>query len=320
MQQMYNYVIMQDKLSERIKALGTAEKDIVTTNHLGQLEMWARLLDEVGANLHVLDSIGHSDSNYTQSKQQFETNILNSLANLNLANDPNSYQNLKNNISGYRQYFSLLVDMKTKILAINNDLTDLEAIKRANSEAKKRKDELEKSFSDYSQKQAEESTRTLAKYFEVRLKDLKHKDNMLTNPKYWANKRSQWLGILMFTVFALAALQFLMIRSELSLGYEWQILLLKVTVIAILYLQYHFATKNYHIYAELVAKYEHRNVISKTMTDFSEAAYQDQILREAVLSNASRTLFSDIDSGHQKNADKDSTVFENIINQIPKNS
>ena len=317
---MYTNNIMQDQLLERIKALGTAEKDIVTKNHLEQLEMWARLLDEVGGNLHLLAGIGNTESYYNQSKQQFEQGILNHLASLNLANDPNSYQNLKSQIANYGQYFTQIVDMKTKILAINNDLTDLDAIKRANSEAKRRKDELEKSFSDYTQKQAEESTRTLAKYFEARLKDLKRKDNTLTSPEFWAKRRVQWLGALIAAVIVLAILYFVMIQSKLLVGYEWQVLVLKAAIIAIFYLQYHFATKNYHIYADLVAKYEHRSVISKTMTDFSAAAYEDEVLREAVLSNASKTLFSDIDSGHQKSSDKDGSVFENIINQMPKSS
>jgi hypothetical protein len=310
---------MQDLLLERIKALGTAEKDIVTKNHLIQLETWARLLDEVGANLHVLAGFGNSEAQYNQARQQFEQSVLNYLNTLDLANDPNSYQNLKSQIANFEQYFPQLVDMKTKILTINNDLTDLEAIKRANSEARKRKDELEKSFSEYTQKQAEESTRTLAKYFEARLKDLKRKDNTLTSPEFWAKRRTQWLGALIGAVFVLAILYFVMIQNKLFQGYEWQILILKAAVVAIFYLQYHFATKNYHIYADLVAKYEHRSVISKTMTDFSAAAYEDEILREAVLSNASKTLFSDIDSGHQKSTDKDGSVFENIINQIPRN-
>ena len=317
---MYTYVIMQDQLTERIKALGTAEREIVTNSHLAKLEVWARLLDEVGANLHLLEGINNSESHYNQSKQQFEQGVINRLSNLNLVDNPNSYQELKNSIANYDQYFAQLLDLKAKVLAVNNDLTNLDAIKRANSEAKKRKDELDKSFSDYTQKQAEQSTRTLAKYFKVRLEDLKHKDNKLTNPAFWAKRRTQWLWALISAVLVLAILYFVMIQAKLFVGYEWQILVLKAAIIAIFYLQYHFATKNYHIYADLVAKYEHRSVISKTMTDFSAAAYEDEVLREAVLSNASKTLFSDIDSGHQKNADKDATVFENIINQIPKNS
>lgn len=316
--QRYTNLIMQEQLSGLMNTLGSAEKDLVTKNHLEQLKLYARLLDEVGANLHVLGGMANTENYYNQSRQQFDQLIISRLKGLNLADSPDSYQNLKTGILSYGQYFTQIVDMKTKILAINNDLTDLGAVKRANTEAKKLKQELEKSFSEYTQKQAEQSTRTLAKYFEARLADLKRKDNKMTSSEFWAKRRAIWLGTLTVAISVLAILYFIMIQNNLFSGHEWQILLLKSTLIAILYLQYHFATKNYHIYADLVAKYEHRSVISKTMTDFSAAAYEDEILREAVLSNASKTLFSDIESGHQKSADKEVSVFENIINQMPK--
>lgn len=308
---------MQDRLNDAVNALGTAEKELVTNNLLQKLQLWARLLDEVGANVHLLEGLNNAESSYNQSLQQFE-GILTSIANLNIANDSNSYQRLNDAVSNYRQYYAQLVELKQKILAISNDLTDINALKKVVSDAKKQKTEFEKSFSENIQKQSKGSTRTLAKYFETRLEELKNPENKLTNPEAWAKQRNKWLWMLIGAIGILGILYCILIVNKWIAGYELPVLFLKIAVLAVIYLQYHFATKNYHIYADLVAKYEHLSVISKTMTDFSAAAYEDEILRESVLSNASKTLFADISTGHQKNAEKESSVFENIINQIPK--
>jgi hypothetical protein len=310
---------MQDRLKELVAGLGALEQDLVEKKYLEKIMLWARLLDEVEAGLPYIEDISHSRENLNQCKQQFE-HILNSLNGLDIAQDANRVTQIDQYVSGYRQYFNILVELKQKLQAVTEDRTDLNALKRVNAEAKRRKAELEKSFSDYSQKQAENSTRTLAKYFDLRLKELKSDKNQLTNPEAWARKRAIWLTVLIVAIVVLGGAYFLLMSYDAIKGYEWQFLAIKLTVLAVLYLQYHFATKNYHIYADLVARYEHLSVISKTMTDFSAAAYEDEILRESVLSNASKTLFADINTGHQKSAEKEASIFENVINQIPKNS
>ena len=103
-------------------------------------------------------------------------------------------------------------------------------------------------------------------------------------------------------------------------GYELQLTLAKVAIIAILYLQYHFAAKNYHIYADLVAKYEHLAVISETMTDFTAAAFDNEELNTVVYANAAKTLFSEVNTGHLKQISQEPSIIENFINQIPKSS
>lgn len=311
---------MQGQLIERINSLGTAEKDLVTNNLLPQIQTWARLLDEIEANIHLVAGLSHADTNYTQSKQQFEQTILKNIEDLNIASDSNSYNRLTEACRNYHQYYGQLVDIKTKILAINNDLTDIDALKKVVADAKKQKSEFEKSFSENIEKQTKGSTRTLAKHFELRLKELKNKENKLTNPDVWAESRTKWLWGLIVTLAVFVLVYGSLINLKIIDGYEWQVLSLKLTVLATVYLQYHFATKNYHIYADLVARYEHLSVISKTMTDFSAAAYEDEVLRESVLSNASKTLFADISTGHLKNAEKEASIFENVINQIPKGS
>lgn len=308
---------MQELLKNTIEKLGIAEKDVIEKNYLDKLRLWARLLDETEAGMPFIEDISNSQSNFNQIKQQYEQ-ILNNISGLNIAADAGRVTQIQQYISNFKQYFNQLVDLKQKIQAVTEDRTDINALKKVNAEARRRKEELDKSFSEYTQKQVENSTRTLAKYFDKRLQQLKSKDNKLSNPEIWARKRAVWLGVLIGAIILLGGLYAWLIGSKSIGGYEWQVLFLKFTVLAVLYLQYHFATKNYHIYADLLARYEHLSVISKTMTDFSAAAYEDEILRESVLSNASKTLFADITTGHMKNAEKEASVFENVINQMPK--
>lgn len=308
---------MQESLKATIEKLGIAEKDVIERNYLDKLKLWARLLDETEAGMPFIEDISNSQSNFNQIKQQYEQ-ILNNINGLNIAVDAGRVTQIQQYINNFKQYFNQLVDLKQKIQAVTEDRTDITVLKKVNAEAKRRKEELDKSFSEYTQKQAENSTRTLAKYFDRRLQQLKSKGNKLSNPEIWARKRAIWLGVLIGAIILMGGLYAWLIGSKSIDGYEWQILFLKFTVLAVLYLQYHFATKNYHIYADLVARYEHLSVISQTMTDFSAAAYEDEILRESVLSNASKTLFADVATGHMKNAEKEASVFENVINQIPK--
>jgi hypothetical protein len=85
-----------------------------------------------------------------------------------------------------------------------------------------------------------------------------------------------------------------MIHNHWIDGYELQVALIKLVVISFVYAQYHFATKNYYVSSDMLHKYEHLAVISKTMTDFIAATFDDDILKENVLSNASKTLFSEL--------------------------
>lgn len=146
------------------------------------------------------------------------------------------------------------------------------------------------------------------------------KTNVATDPDSWLQKRQHWFKWLLGTII-LFALSFIFIFANGWLKeYELQLALLKVAVIALLYLQYHFAAKNYHIYADLVAKYEHLSVISETMTDFTAAAFDNEELNTVVYTNAAKTLFSEVNTGHLRQVSQEPSVIENFINQIPKNS
>ncbi len=308
---------MQDRLKEIIESLGVAEKDVVEKNFLEKLKLWARLIDDVEVGLPYISDLSNTQNYFNQSKTQYEQ-ILNTISGMNIAQDDGRVGQIRSQYDNYRQYVNQLIELKQKIQALTEDTTDVNALKKVVADAKKQRVEFEKSFTENLEKQTKGSQRTLAEHFEARLNELKTDKN--TDPAEWMRKRTFWLRILGGALVVMILIYILLVSNGLIKGYELPVAIAKAALIALLYLQYHFATKNYHIYADLVAKYEHLKVISKTITDFTAASFDNPSLSEAVYSNAAKTLFSELNSGHMKQQPGDSSIIENFINQVPKAS
>lgn len=313
---------MQERLRELVAELGVAEKDVVEKNFLDKLTLWARLIDEVEAGLPYIEDLNNTGSYFQQARSQFEQ-ILAGISVLNIASDASQVSQIQNYYRNFKQYFNQLIDLKLKIQAVTEDRSDINALRKVLAEAQeqaaaiqKQNLDFEKSFKTNLEKQAKGSQKVLATYFKKRLKELKADDS--TNPAKWLEKRNWWFGTLLSVIGAFAVTYIFIFNNEWFRGYELQLTLIKVAVVAILYLQYHFAAKNYHIYADLVAKYEHLAVISETMTDFTAAAFENEVLNTVVYSNAAKTLFGEVNTGHLKQASQEPSVIENFINQIPK--
>ncbi len=307
---------MQERLNQLISELGVAEKEVIEKNYLNKLQLWARIIDEVEAGLPFIEDISNSTQNFNQCKQQFEQ-ITNSIQGLNIAQDAGRVTQIQQYVNNFKQYFNQLVDLKQKIQAVTEDKTDINALKRVVADAKKQRQEFEKSFQDSLEKQASGSQRVLAAHFKTRLMEIKKDPH--TNPEEWLKTRSKWLISLILTIVGFAIAYVILIKTSSIQGFELAMLALKVAVVTVLYLQYHFATRNYHIYADMVARYEHLAVISETMTDFTAASFQNEELNTAVYTNAAKTLFSEINTGHTKQVSgSDSTLVENVINQLPR--
>jgi len=307
---------MESQLSTILTGLGGPERSFIEDEYSTTLAKWAKLIDEIDISIISIDGVSNYKANFDQCKSQFQT-ILTYLGEIDIKNNPGRLTDLKNHFQEFKQsYFGTLLDIKKTIQAASSDESDVNALRKVLIDARKERLNFEKSFKENLQKQSSNSQRTLAAHFEQRLKDLKNNDN--TNPEKWIEKRNKWGWILVFVIGVFLIAYVILISSKLIAGYELVVAVSKLAIIALLYTQYHFATKNYHIYADLVAKYEHLAVISKTMTDFIAADFNDQSLREAVLSNASKTLFGELNTGHAKIDQKDVSVFENIINQLPK--
>lgn len=314
---------MQEQLNEIVNSLGTAEKELIEKNYLDKLSLWARLIDEVEAGLPFIYDIPNTGNYFQNTKSEYQT-ILDGVRSLNIVENASRITNLQNRFQNFaQQHFGSLVDQKQKIQAVTQDKTDINELHKVLAEAQeqavtiqKQNLDFEKSFKANLEKQASGSQKVLATYFKKRLKDLK--TNEATDPEKWLEKRNQWFKTLLAAILT-AGIAFLAIFNMGWLkGYELQLTLMKVAIIAVLYLQYHFAAKNYHIYADLVAKYEHLAVISETMTDFTAAAFENEELNTVVYTNAAKTLFSEVNTGHLKQVVQEASVIENFINQIPK--
>ncbi len=306
---------MQERLKEVIESLGVAEKAVVEKNFLEKLTLWARLIDEVEAGLPFISDLNNTTSNFNQCKNQYEQ-IINTISGMNIAQDASRVTQVQNYYDNFRQYLAQLIDLKQKIQTLTEDTADITALKKVVADAKKQRVEFEKSFKENLEKQTTGSQRTLAEHFEKRLQELKSNDD--TNPHKWMEKRVFWMRVIAGVLMAMIIVYVLLISCGWIKGYELTVAIVKAALIALLYLQYHFATKNYHIYADLVARYEHLKVISKTMTDFTAASFDNPSLNEAVYANAAKTLFGELSTGHLKQQPGDSSIIENFINQIPK--
>ena len=313
---------MQDRLKQIVSGLGVPEKAVVETNFLDKLTLWARIVDEVEAGLPYINDIYNVASNFQQAKSQLEQ-IFAGISVLNVSSDASQIPQIKSYYDNFSQYFNQLIELKLKIQAITEDNTDITALRKATSDAKKQAAEIEKQTADFEKsfkenldKQASGSQRVLATHFKKRLKELKTSDD--TNPAKWLEKRNWWFITLLSTIVTFVVVFLFIFNAGWFKGYELQLALMKLAIVTILYLQYHFAAKNYHIYADLVAKYEHLAVISETMTDFTAAGFENEELNTVVYTNAAKTLFGEVNTGHLKQMGQEPSVIENFINQIPK--
>lgn len=308
---------MKDKeLDEIISGLGATEKSFIQERYLTEIKTWAVLIDQINGYADRFDKFSDNfKSELTNNITAFDS-LLAQIKVLNIAEDPSSPEHVKNRYTSFKNSeFSQLLQKKSLLETYSINVADIESLKKLITNAKTEASNFEKSFSESLKKQAEGSQRTLAKHFSTRLAELKKGD--LTNPQSWLRKRTFWGWVLVGAAGAMIGTYLTMIHNHWIDGYELQVALIKLVVISFVYAQYHFATKNYYVSSDMLHKYEHLAVISKTMTDFIAATFDDDILKENVLSNASKTLFSELQTSYTKQDSKETSVFENIINQLP---
>lgn len=307
---------MEAKLGEIIAGLGSTERSHVAENYQAELENWAKMIDEINSyeTLSVLPENKIND--YNEQQRQFDT-LLQRVKALNIAQNSDSIRNLQSYVDSFRRsYYYPMLEFRNLLRVSTLDVKDIEDLRKTIANAKKEQQNFEKSFQESLQKQTTNSTRTLAAHFQKRLEDIKTNDE--TSPRKWLRKRSIWLTSLLSSILVLSGLYIVLVVcfGDMAKEYGIQIIIAKAAIIALFYIQYHFATKNYHIYADLAVKYEHMVVVSRTMTDFVAIAIDDEKLRQAVLDTAAKTLFAEVSTGHLKER-RDSPTFENIINQLP---
>ncbi len=306
----------EKELEEIVGGLGATEQSFIKERYLPEIKNWAALIDQINGYADRFDDFSDNFRNELANNINAFDELLAQVKVLNISEDPASPEHVRNRFNSFKNEYQQLLSKKSLLESSIINIADIEGLKKVVANAKKEAANFEKSFTESLQKRARGSQRTLAKYFAERLKELRSDDQ--TNPEKWLEKRAFWGWILVLAAAFLIGCYVLFIHRGWIKGFEVQVGLLKLAILAFVYTQYHFATKNYYISSEIIAKYEHLTVISKTMTDFIAAAFEDEILKENVLSNASKTLFSDIKTGYTKQDSTETSLIENIINQIPK--
>ena len=308
----------EKEFDEIVGSLGATEKSFIQERYYNEIKSWAVLIDQIYGYADKFDNFSDNfKAEITNNVTAFDS-LLTQIKTLNITEDPSGPEHVKSRYTSFKNgELTQLLQKKILLESYSLNVADIESLKKIISNAKTEASNFEKSFSESLKKQAEGSQRTLAKHFSARLQELK-KGN-LTNPEKWLDKRKFWGWTLVAASLAMIVMYIIMIHYNWINGYEIQIALIKLVIISFVYAQYHFATKNYYVSSDLMHKYEHLTVISKTMTDFIAATFEDDVLKENVLSNASKTLFSELQTSYTKQDSKETSVFENIINQLPNN-
>ncbi len=318
---------MQERLESTLIQLGSAERSLVEEQYGTDLRRWAEAFDQIYARPDMLAALGDaSQTEFNNLLTDMEA-IYSDISRLNMLENPTALEHVKNRMTGFKNAgFVRLLDLKNRLRAIDLDTSSVDAIRQLLEEAKlqaqeykNQNEENAKSFAENLKKQAKGSTRTLAQHFHDKLKALNADE--LTSPTKWQKKRIVWLRILVIAVVLLpiAYVVLLIVLPELQ-NYAIQIGIAKLTIVGLAYLQYNFAARNFHISADYIARYEQQEVIAKTLNDFIATASEDSVLKEHILSNATKTLFAEINTGHLKDRGQDGSMVENIINQWPKSS
>jgi hypothetical protein len=309
---------MQDKLQATLNDLGSAERGLVEDQYLNDLKRWAQIFDQVSARPDVLATFGEGQQNEFKGLIADMENVLAHIANLNMVERPTALHEARDRVDSFKNgSYTRLLDFKNRVQGVELDTLDLEAMKKVVEDAKIQAEDFKKSFASSLRKQARGSTKTLERHFNEKIRALK--DGQLTSPEVWQGKRNFWLWVLVGGATGLSlAYVWLMISWPDFPNYAIQIAVAKLVLLGLAYLQYNFSTRNYHISSDQIAHYEQQEVIARTLTDFTATATEDAVLKESILTNATKTLFAEIKTGHLKDRGKDGSVVENIINQIPK--
>jgi hypothetical protein len=316
---------MHEKLQLTLDTLGSAEKSLVEEQYGTDLRRWAQTFDQISSRLDVLATFGEPAQNDFQNLVSDMEAILADISKLNMLENPTALEHVKNRVVSFKNgAYSRLLDFKSRVQSAEIDTTNLDEIKKVLEDARhqaneyrKQIEENSKTFAENLQKQAKGSTRTLARHFNDKVKELATND--LTSPENWEGKRVFWLRVLIGAALLLPVVYvFVLIICPDLQKYAIQIGIAKLALLGLAYLQYNFATRNYHIAADHIAHYEQQEVIAKTLNDFIATASEDTVLKEHLLANATKTLFAEIKTGHLKERAKDGSMIENIINQWPK--
>ncbi len=293
----------QIQLETVVGGLQQPEKEYIKANYLDDLSYWASLLDRA-ESLH--STVEKVSDNIPLDKLQRAIDDFNGITRdieRFSIDHSNSVQHVKNRVLDFKG-LGRVVDVLEFIniaRATGDDTGQAAQLKALMEEAKLAEAQFRKSFHAELRKQQRGATRTLARHYEVRIKELM--GNESTNPELLLEARNKWMVILGIVIVLLTGSYiWLRIVDFIPQQDEAPLILAKVTLLFLISSHVYFKQRNFNIYSDLIARYKHMHIIASTITDFSGPDI-DQVLKEKLINSGVETMFTKIDTGHLKQSD-----------------
>ena len=137
----------------------------------------------------------------------------------------------------------------------------------------------------------------------------KDESQLQENIHFWYRKRKQALYYLTFYILLMSIVMgfLILFAGDVYAKNNITILSFKLSIGAILYANYHFAQKNYRIYASLRNQYKHKLVNAKMLAGYMSVKDRDQALYQAMVDKVMGLLVQPVqDHNFKDSSDADS--------------
>ena len=137
----------------------------------------------------------------------------------------------------------------------------------------------------------------------------KDESQLQENIHFWYRKRKQALYYLTFYILLMSIVMgfLILFAGDVYAKNNITILSFKLSICAILYANYHFAQKNYRIYASLRNQYKHKLVNAKMLAGYMSVKDRDQALYQAMVDKVMGLLVQPVqDHNFKDSSDADS--------------
>lgn len=254
-----------------------------------------------------------------------------------------SYQYVKNNDTYNLRYYidglnQTLRDTAIEAFLINNDVVQflssaaerkaaLENLKKQRTAIDNYTRELETAVNIASSNIEQAVTSVIAKEFQKQVnlyeeetssriwlkwpwyKPGKDESQLQENIHFWYRKRKQALYYLTFYILLMSIVMgfLILFAGDVYAKNSITILSFKLSIGAILYANYHFAQKNYRVYASLRNQYKHKLVNAKMLAGYMSVKDRDQALYQAMVDKVMGLLVQPVqDHNFKDSSDADS--------------
>ena len=230
----------------------------------------------------------------------------------------NNYESIIRSLRNVHVYLRQEADLKSRG---NKDISkQITATKKeAESivlEMKKELDQLKAKKTDYEVAHGQEAAEKFSSYFSSQA-DIYKKES-----EQWLQIR-KWFFIAMFVVIAVNIVIYLYllffggsIGMSVEKFFTWQYGAAKLVLLSLLSYGVGFASKNYHIYAQLESVNVHRTNAANTMNDLIVANPDKEDVRGEVIRQAADAMFKHLPVGHITRSENSLGPISEVVNKF----